>query len=44
MPKKILVVDDEQDIVRMITLRLKANGYDVISAINGRDNIITVGF
>ena len=37
MAKKILVVDDEPDIVEMITIRLKANGYDVVSARNGKE-------
>ena len=32
---KILVVDDEQDIVRALTMRLRAAGYTVISAKNG---------
>ncbi len=34
--KKILVVDDEVDFVELITLRLKANDYDVITANNGK--------
>ena|SRR3989338_7779636 len=33
--KKILVVDDEPDIVRMIKMRLEANGYDVLTASDG---------
>ena len=32
---KILVVDDEQEIVRALTLRLRAAGYRVISAKDG---------
>ena len=32
----ILVVDDEPNIVKLVESRLKANGYDVISAGNGR--------
>ena len=32
---KILVVDDEQDIVRVLTMRLRAAGYKVISAKDG---------
>ncbi|KAF0133706.1 MAG: response regulator with CheY-like receiver domain and winged-helix DNA-binding domain [Candidatus Saganbacteria bacterium] len=35
MPKKILVVDDEEDIINTLTIRLKSNGYDVISASDG---------
>ena len=33
--KKILVVDDEPDIVTMIKMRLEASGYDVLTAIDG---------
>jgi DNA-binding response OmpR family regulator len=32
---KVLVVDDEPDIVRTISMRLKANGYEVITALDG---------
>ena len=35
MSKKILVVDDEPQIVRLLSLRLKANNFDVISAYDG---------
>lgn len=35
--KKILVVDDEKDIVEMIAFNLQRNGYDVITAHNGND-------
>ena len=30
--KKILIVDDEEDIVRGLKIRLRGNGYDVVSA------------
>lgn len=33
--KKILVVDDEPDIVSMLKLRLEAAGYEVLSALDG---------
>lgn len=36
MAKKILVVDDEQDILRVVTFRLKKAGYEVISAVDGQ--------
>lgn len=36
MPKTILVVDDEKDIVDMLTYNLRKEGYDVIAAHNGR--------
>lgn len=35
MKKKILVVDDEPQVVRLLSLRLKANNFDVISAYDG---------
>ncbi len=35
--KKILVVDDEVDFLEVISLRLEANGYDVITAFNGNE-------
>lgn len=35
MKKKILVVDDEPQIVRLLSLRLKAKNFDVVSAYDG---------
>lgn len=35
MKKKILVVDDEPQVVRLLSLRLKADNFDVISAYDG---------
>lgn len=32
---KILLVDDERDLVEIVTLRLQANGYEVIPAYDG---------
>jgi two-component system alkaline phosphatase synthesis response regulator PhoP len=37
VPERILVVDDEDAIVQLITYNLKRAGYDVISASNGED-------
>jgi len=34
LKKKILVVDDEQDVAQGLKIRLKANGYDVFLAVN----------
>ena len=35
MPKKILVVDDERHIVRLVEVTLPRAGYDVVSAYDG---------
>ena len=35
--KKVLVVDDEIHIVHVVTIKLRNNGYEVISADNGAD-------
>lgn len=35
--KRILVVDDEADMRRIISVRLEINGYDVITAEDGED-------
>ena len=37
MAKKILVVDDEQDILKVVTYRLKRAGYEVLSATTGKE-------
>ncbi len=39
MAKKILVVDDEQDIIKVLHVRLGAVGYEVISAENGLEGL-----
>jgi DNA-binding response OmpR family regulator len=36
---KILIIEDDRDIVEMVEYNLKENGYDVISALNGKDGI-----
>lgn len=33
--KKILIADDDPDIVKLLSSRFKANGYDVVEAQNG---------
>ena len=35
MAKRVLLVDDEPNIVLLIEARLRANGYDVVSAVDG---------
>ena len=35
--KKVLIVDDEIHIVHVVAIKLRNNGYDVISAENGAD-------
>jgi len=37
MTKKIMVVDDEPDILFTVGEMLKSNGYEVIKAVNGKD-------
>ncbi len=37
MAKKILVVDDEPDLLKVTALRLKKTGYDVVVGIDGRE-------
>ena len=37
MPKKILAVDDERHIVRLVQINLQKEGYEVVTAENGRD-------
>jgi DNA-binding response OmpR family regulator len=39
MDKKILVIDDEPELVKAIEIRLKANGYQVIFAYDGEEGI-----
>jgi CheY-like chemotaxis protein len=37
--KKVLIVDDEEDVLQMLGKRLRAVGYSVITATNGTDAI-----
>ena len=43
MSKKILVVDDDRNVVRMIIIRLEANGYEVFQAYGGKDALAKAG-
>lgn len=35
--KKILIIDDEPDLVEMLSMRLEANGYQVIISFDGQE-------
>ena len=39
MAKKILLVDDEPELVEMVKTRLKANNYEVITASDGQEGL-----
>ena len=39
MAKRILVVDDEADVVSLLRLTLKGQGYDIITASNGQEGL-----
>ena len=36
---KILVIDDEEDIVRVLSISLRADGYEVFQAFNGEEGL-----
>lgn len=38
--KTILVVDDDEDLVRALSIRLKAAGYDVVAAMDGMQAVM----
>jgi len=42
MTKKILIVDDEADFIKMISIRLIAHGYTVITAADGKDGLAKI--
>ena len=39
MSKKILIADDEPDVIEILGMRLKANGYQVVAAHDGATTI-----
>lgn len=39
MAKKILIIDDEPDVVSVLGYRLKAKGYEVVSANDGQTGV-----
>ncbi|HQP92314.1 MAG TPA: response regulator, partial [Candidatus Omnitrophota bacterium] len=40
MGKKILIVDDEPDLLRITCFRLETLGYTILSAVNGQDALM----
>jgi len=40
--KKILVVDDEPDILKVTSIRLKKLGYNVLTAVDGKQGLDTI--
>jgi CheY-like chemotaxis protein len=43
MKKRILVVDDEPDLLKVTCFRLEKSGYEVLSAVNGKDALEMAG-
>jgi len=43
MAKKILIADDEAGVVKILAMRLRANGYQVIAAYDGDETIELAG-
>jgi len=39
MAKKVLLIEDEQDQIKLVTLRLKAKGYEVHSSTDGEKGL-----
>ena len=42
MPKRLLVVDDEPNLLRALAAALRAEGYEVLTARNGREALVRV--
>jgi DNA-binding NarL/FixJ family response regulator len=42
MPKRLLVVDDEPNLLRAVAAALRAEGYEVMTARNGREALVRV--
>lgn len=38
--KKILIVDDEEELVMAVQARLEANGYDIVTAFDGEEGLV----
>lgn len=41
--KKVLIADDEADLVRVLTNRLRHLGYEVVAAVNGEETVAKIG-
>lgn len=39
MAKKVLLIDDERDLLDMLEFRLKAKGYEMVTALNGQEGL-----
>ena len=39
MPKKILLIDDEQVITKVLTSRFRSNGYEILVASDGQEGL-----
>ena len=42
MTKKILVIDDEPDLMAVVTLRLKHSGYEIIPAVDAEEGLLQI--
>lgn len=42
MPKKILVVEDERQLLKLVTVHLEKEGYEVLPAIDGEEALKTI--
>lgn len=39
MAKKILIIDDEIDVMKMLVYRLRAKGFEIYTAVNGESGV-----
>ena len=43
MPKKVLIIDDDENIVKYLSLALEKNGYEAVGAYDGKEGFDKVG-
>ena len=43
MPKKVLIIDDDENIVKYLSLALEKNGYEAFGAYDGKEGFDKVG-